>query len=253
LERADTQVRPYGGMQSPIGCVGADLCVCPDGVPMKYNRDIHHRRSIRLRGYDYSQAGAYFITICAQDRECLFGDISTEPGMRLNDSGRMVGRWYLELENKFHDIQCDDYICMPNHTHFIIVNAGADLRVCLDGGNDSNNGRTHRSAPTGYDKRFGGFKGSPLSAVVQWFKTMTTNEYIRGVRQRDWKPFPGRLWQRNYWEHIIRNQEELNQIREYIRNNPEQWECDQLYVGGTLSSNEIKEPAYLFPAKRWMV
>ena len=226
-------------MQYPIDCVGADLRVCPDGVPMKYNRDIHHRRSIRLRGYDYSQAGAYFVTICAQGRECLFGDISTELGMRLNDSGRMVRRWYLELENKFHDIQCDDFICMPNHAHFIIVNMGADLRACLDGDNKSSNGRTHRSAP--------------LSAVVQWLKTMTTNEYIRGVRQHDWKPFPGRLWQRNYWEHIIRNQEELNQIREYIRNNSEQWECDQLYVGGTLSSNEIKEPAYPFPGKRWMV
>ena len=125
----------------------------------------------------------------------------------------------------------------------------------FEGRTRRSDGRTHRSAPTG-DKRneiFGEHKGSPLSAVVQWFKTMTTNEYIRGVKQHGWKPFPDRLWQRNYWEHIIRNQQELNQIRGYIRNNPERWEYDQLYESGTPNFGEIKEPVCPYTAEPWMV
>ena len=86
------------------------------------------RRSIRLRGYDYSQAGAYFVTICTQHRTCLFGDIVAGE-MRLNEAGKMVARWYSELANKFPDIQCDKFVCMPNHIHFIVVNVGADLGV----------------------------------------------------------------------------------------------------------------------------
>ena len=69
--------------------------------------------------------------------------------------------------------------------------------------------------------------GSPLHRVIQWFKTMTTNEYIRGVKQYGWVPFPGRLWQRNYYEHIVRNENEMSRIREYIRNNPVQWATDK--------------------------
>ena len=92
------------------------------------------RRSIRLRGYDYSQTGSYFVSICTKDRKCLFGDIENQE-MALNDAGRMVDKWYVELENKFQDIRCDKYIIMPNHFHAIIQNigpVGADLCVCPD-------------------------------------------------------------------------------------------------------------------------
>ncbi len=107
---------------------------------------------------------------------------------------------------------------MPNHSHAIITNVGkdpvgADLRVCPDG---------HRHGHT-----TGEHTGSPLHQVIQWFKTMTTNEYIRGVKQYGWTPFPGRLWQRNYYEHIVRNEYEMSRIREYIRNNPAQWATDK--------------------------
>jgi hypothetical protein len=81
-----------------------------------------------LKGYDYSQAGAYFVTICNQSRECLFGEI-VDGDMRLKDAGGMVERWYSELEKKYPDIQCDEFVCMPNHVHFIAVNVGAYLRV----------------------------------------------------------------------------------------------------------------------------
>jgi REP element-mobilizing transposase RayT len=105
---------------------------------MKYNSKVHHRRSIRLKNYDYSQEGAYFITICTQNRECLFGEIHLDvgadlcvcPNMILNDAGKMIEKWYFELENKFLDFKCDESVIMPNHFHCIIQNVGADLRVC---------------------------------------------------------------------------------------------------------------------------
>ncbi len=101
------------------------------------NISIHKRKSIRLQGYDYSQAGAYFVTICTQNRACLFGGI-IDGKMALNDAGRMVEKWCFALENKFHDIRCDEFIVMPNHFHCIIINigppivstVGADLCVC---------------------------------------------------------------------------------------------------------------------------
>jgi len=91
------------------------------------------RRSIRLPGYDYSKSGAYFVNICTKDRKCLFGEIVNQE-MVLNDAGRMVKKWYSELENKFQDIRCNEYIIMPNHSHLIITNigkapVGADLRL----------------------------------------------------------------------------------------------------------------------------
>jgi len=179
-----------------------------------YNLDIHHRCSFRLKGYDYSQAGAYSVTICTQNRECLFGEI-VDKEMILNNPGRMVEKWYRELENKFADIVCDQCAIMPNHIYFVIqTGVGTDLRVRPD---------------TDTDEQTSGGEhiGSPLHTVIQWFKTMTTNEYIRGVKQNGWSTFPGKLWQRNYYEHIVRNENELNRIREYIMNNPLQWELDR--------------------------
>lgn len=175
------------------------------------------RKSIRLPGYDYSRTGAYFVSICTKDRKCLFGEIINQ-GMVLNDAGKMVDKWYAELENKFQDIRYGENIIMPNHCHAILTNTGkttvgADLCVCPDGNRD---GRTS-----------GEHTGSPLHKVIQWFKTMTTNEYIRSVKQHGWAPFPGKLWQRNYYEHVVRNEKELTRIREYIKNNPAQWDTDK--------------------------
>src|SRR5690606_12145179 len=95
----------------------------------KFNPNIHHRRSIRLKGYDYAQSGLYFISICCQDRACVYGDI-IDGQMIMNGAGKMIGRWYHELENKFPDIKCHEMVTMPNHFHCIIQNVGADLCVC---------------------------------------------------------------------------------------------------------------------------
>ena len=209
-----------------------------------------NRRSIRLPGYDYSQAGAYFVTICTKDRECLFGDIVNRE-MSLNDAGRMADKWYGELENKFTDIKCDKYIIMPNHFHAIIQNVGADpvgadLCVCPNGNRVGTTmgenvvgkrvaGENVAGENVAGENVAGEHIGSPLQEVIQWFKTMTTNEYMRGVKQHGWPPFPGKLWQRNYYEHIIRNENEMAPIREYIMNNPAQWATDRENPRGVTS------------------
>ena len=162
------------------------------------------RSSIRLKNYDYSQPGAYFVTICTQNRSCLFGEIN-EGELLLADPGRMIAMWWLELSSKFPTASLDSYVVMPNHIHGII---------CTDNEMDSITGQ-------------GAHAGAPLPTVIQWFKTMTTNAYIRGVKSGSFPPFEGKLWQRNYYEHVIRNERELKSIRLYISQNPAKWHLDR--------------------------
>jgi putative transposase len=221
------------------------------------------RKSIRLKDYDYSQAGGYYITIVAQGRECLFG-IIMEGEMVLNEAGRMVLKWWNELPNKFPSTTLDAFVIMPNHFHGVIfihetatgkhmgagehtgsslhgTIVGADLRVCpgdmekgAHAGAPLPNGTMNDELETGEHAGRGEHIGSPLrrpnaplSQIIQWFKTMTTNEYIRGVKQSGWPPFDGKLWQRNYYEHILRNQSDYERIANYIALNPAQWGEDE--------------------------
>ena len=215
----------------------------------KYNPNIHHRRSIRLKGYDYSQAGLYFITICCQDRACLFGKIIVGASLVdtqntvgqpqgigltiiLNDAGKMIETEWLSLPNRFKNIQLHEYIVMPNHFHGIlqiISNAvGVTLVVAQnepvaqnDNEMDNDKGRPQGHAPT-TDKTIGD--------MMDAFKSITTVEYIRGVKNMVWQPFNGKLWQRNFHEHIIRNEKSYQTISEYIINNPSQWNNDNFYL-----------------------
>ncbi len=181
---------------------------------MKYEGHKHHRRSLRLKGYDYSQSGGYFVAVVTLDRACLFGEI-VNGTIRLNESGQMVERWWFELKHKFPTIETDEFVVMPNHFHGVVVIAvGAGLRV------GPHPEGTHAALQ-------GTHVGVPLPAIVQWFKTMTTNEYMRGIKRSRWVPLRSRLWQRNYYEHIIRDEESLSRIREYILNNPAQWAFDR--------------------------
>lgn len=164
----------------------------------------HHRRSIRLKGYDYSQAGAYFVTICTHNRECLFGEISAGGEMQLNDAGAMVVRWWDELSSKFPTFDSDAFVVMPNHIYCIVVIMNDNVVGATLGGRPDD-GQPHRVAPT--DK-------PTLGNMMDWFKTMATNEYIRGVKQLGWKPSYKKVLQRNYYEHIIRHERELDAIRE---------------------------------------
>ncbi len=185
---------------------------------MKYEPNRYHRRSIRLKNYDYSQAGAYFVTICTQDRECLFGDI-VDGEMRLNDAGIMVRDAWHKIPKHFLHADIDEFVVMPSHFHGIIVIVGAPLGGAHSSGIPIDNvetGAGTRPAPT-----------LGLGCVVGEFKSITTHQYIDGVRQKDWPPFHGKLWQRNYYEHVVRNEKEMDRIRQYIIDNPTNWTEDE--------------------------
>jgi REP element-mobilizing transposase RayT len=189
-----------------------------------YNPEKHRRRSIRLREYDYSRRGAYFVTICTQNRECLFGNIQHNE-MVLNQAGEMAYKTCNNLSIKCPGIEIDEFIIMPNHVHGIIIIVGAPLVGALSvesrmDVNDRAGIRPNRRAGT---------RPAPTSLgdVVGIFKSISTHQYAINVNANNWPAFPGKLWQRNYYERIIRNDDELNRIREYISNNPLHWDNDE--------------------------
>jgi REP element-mobilizing transposase RayT len=185
---------------------------------MTHNQARHHRRSIRLKGYDYARSGAYFVTVCAQGRTCLFGEV-VNGVMRANNAGRMLEAVWDDLPVFYRGVDIDAFAVMPNHIHGIIVLVGAAPRgrpgIGADGRPDS--GQAQGPAPTGLS----------LGEVVRRFKTMTTKRYADGVENLGWPAFPGRLWQRNYYEHVIRDDESLDRIRRYIVDNPARWAVDR--------------------------
>ena len=153
-----------------------------------YSPEKHHRESIRLEGHDYASAGAYFVTICIQGRDCLLAD---PDDCRLNDAGRMVLKTWLEIPDYYSGVEIDVAAVMPNHFHGIIFLEGADL--------------------------------FSLGDVVQRFKSLTTKKYIDGVKNCNWTAFTDRLWQRNYYEKILRDDTEWTNTCHYILNNPTSW------------------------------
>jgi len=180
---------------------------------MIYDPLIHNRRSIRLKGYDYSRPGLYFITICCKDRACLFGDV-IDGIMILNNPGHMVNREWLKLPKRFKNIKLHEYIVMPNHFHGILEIVGADL-VNAPADENIDKGHPQGDAPT-------------VGDMIGAFQSIVTVKYIRGVKSFGWEPFNGKLWQRNYYEHIIRNRQSYWRISNYIKNNPANWEKDKL-------------------------
>jgi len=150
---------------------------------MNYNRKKHHRRSIRLKGYDYSKEGLYFITICAQDRKCVFGKI-VDGKMYLNPAGKMIDEKWLELVKRFPNVILHDYVIMPNHFHAI-------LEI------DTSSGKT-------------------IGDMMKAFKSITTVKYIDGVKKKNWPRFKGKLWQRSFWERIIKTERAYQNISNYI-------------------------------------
>jgi REP element-mobilizing transposase RayT len=204
---------------------------------MPYDSFKHHRRSIRLRGYDYAQAGAYFFTICEVNRECIFGDI-VGGEMRPNQFGEIVLKWWNELPNYYPPVQLDEFAVMPNHLHGIIViaNVGAgsprlnndssrpdndsprpnndSSRLNIGASRDEGQPDKGRGDPAPTEKR-------TLGQLVGYFKFQITKE-INQIRDGGY----ANLFQRDYYEHIIRNEREWNVIAEYIRNNPANWPAD---------------------------
>ncbi|QMW02895.1 transposase [Spirosoma foliorum] len=202
-----------------------------------YNPAIHHRRSIRLKGYDYSQAGLYFITICCQDRACLLGEIKNGE-LQLNDAGKMVEAQWLVLPTRFTHIDLHEFVVMPNHFHGIlqITDVGAPLVVAQkheEGNAEDMEGQPQGIAPTIAPTIASASTPTPerktVGDMMDAFKSITTVEYIRGVKGMGWMPFNGKVWQRNYYEHIIRNEEAYQNISGYIRDNPSRWDNDKFY------------------------
>lgn len=204
------------------------------GLPQQKlsEQKLPQRRSIRLKGYDYAQEGLYFITICCQDRAYLFGKILNGE-MILNDAGKMVVYEWLKLTERFENIQLHEYVVMPNHFHAIFQIVGAPLVVDPD--QKKSGGQPQGIAPTEIDFRDGQPQGiaptgiaPTVGDIIGAFKSIVTVEYIRGIKSLNWKPFNKRLWQRNYWEHIIRTERAYQTISNYIINNPRKWESDKL-------------------------
>jgi len=233
---------------------------CPDGLPalwpdrgrntdcgedgVKYDPRMHHRRSIRLRDYDYSQAGGYFITICTHERQCLFGEI-TDGKMVMNQFGDLADQLWVDLDNRFPNIELNEYVIMPNHMHGII-NIHGDNSIVEAGFTHAPIAQTYgfTPAPIAHTNGFAPAQTDQINRttvgatarvaptvgdIVGAYKSRVANEYLRIYKSK--KIYMGKLWQRNYYEHIIRSETELNRIRQYIINNPLNWQTDENFTG----------------------
>ena len=173
---------------------------------MKYNPDLHHRKSIRLKNYDYSQNGVYFITICTKNRRCLFGTIDNNE-MALNTLGIIVRDEWIKSFQIRKELEMDEYVIMPNHFHGIVS-------------------ISYRNSSFSFSQSMKnkGLKYHSISSLVAGFKSSVTSKINKIQKQSSES-----IWQRNYHEHVIRNEEALQKIREYTRNNPLTWQNDSLF------------------------
>jgi len=194
------------------------LCYAPMKPIFQYNR-----KSIRLKEYDYSQAGEYFITICTYNHECTLGEI-VDGEIKLNEIGRILEEEWLRTAIIRSNILIDSYVIMPNHIHGIII-LNEDITVGANCHsprnkiqNDLINNRAYIDTPL--QNSFHS-PSKTIGAIVRGFKSITTKR-INKIRNTVGNP----VWQRNYYEHIIRNDKELNNIRDYIANNIIQWSFD---------------------------
>jgi putative transposase len=183
----------------------------------------HHRRSIRLQGYDYSQEGAYYVTIVTQGRECLFGEIF-EGKMRLNEYGEIVEKWWNEIPIHFSNVELGVFIIMPNHVHGIIfITTERRGEVVSPHDNPNNNIQDTYVAGT-YNQ--GGetppLRKPTLGQIVAYFKYQSTKEMNRIETDNAITKF----WQRNYYEHVIHNEKDLQNKTDYIQANPSLWDED---------------------------
>lgn len=204
-------------------------------------------KQYRRTGWDYSNSGYYFITICTKDRVNYFRNINRIPHVGtdlcvcsspekcvcssnssklsnnnidiigdLNPAGHMVEKWWNEIPRKNKSIEIDKYIVMPNHFHGILIIKNNSIYT---------EEQTHRSVPTIEQNIFGNV--GLLGQIIRWFKTMTTNEYITNIKQNNWPKFHKQLWQSRFHDRIIRSEKEYWAKRIYIENNPTNWGKDK--------------------------
>ncbi len=213
----------------------------PQAEPLRWDEHITHirrmvymsrgkyrrRNSLRLQGWDYRNAGAYFVTICTHQRQPTFGKVVNRR-MRLNSWGQIVVAQLIEMEKKRDHVVLDEFICMPNHLHAIIwIMLQDKTGGQLAGPSMVNDQMAQQAEPLPVETDFPNVKPGSLGAIVRGFKSAVTNE-INGLRGEKHPP----IWQRGYHDRIIRNERELNAIREYIRNNPANWQTDHEWDEG---------------------
>ena len=178
---------------------------------MQSKSNFPQRRATRLRGYDYSQPGTYFVTTCVEYHQCLFGDI-IDGNMHLNGLGEIVVECWNLIPQHYPSVRIGDYVIMPNHIHGIIA------------WDNPNIGARSTHPKNGTEKRKGNTPSPSLGKIVAYFKYQSTKH----INQHH-NTSGNRIWQRNYHDHIIRNDKDLQRLREYIQNNPMKWELDQLH------------------------
>ncbi len=192
------------------------------GHGMKFNPDIHQRRSIRLKCCDYTNAGAYFVTICTCGKEHLFGNI-TNREMRLNEFGGIVGKEWRQTGYIRKSLELDEFIVMPNHFHGIIIlnepvaPRSVNKRQVAHETKNPKDRAIHRIAPTT-------LQANSIGSIIGQFKSIVKKN-INRIRNTPALP----VWQRNYYERVIRNEYELQRIREYIIFNPLKWDEDEYH------------------------
>jgi REP element-mobilizing transposase RayT len=196
------------------------------GDKPKYNPQIHRRRSIRLPGYDYTQNGAYFITICTKNKKHLFGEIVTDdsdcPKVVLNAMGKIAERCWLKIPDHFTNIIIDEFVIMPNHVHGIIIINGNDCR-----------GTACRAPTTGTIEHFGRPATGSIPTIIRSYKSAVTR-CINRIKHTSGNT----IWQRNYYEHVIRNDDDLYDTRKYTRENSQKWDMDEYNPAGRRTSRE---------------
>ena len=174
-----------------------------------FNPKYHHRRSIRLKEYDYSEPNWYYVTICSYDKKNIFGKIQRSK-MILNKFGKIVEEEWLKIKEIRKNIDLDYYVIMPNHFHGIIIIESRDTACCV---------------PTDEYRTFRKMQPGSLGAIIRSFKSAVTKR-INEIRNNPGSP----VWQRNYYEHILRNEMDLYFTRRYIELNPFKWELDEYYM-----------------------
>jgi REP element-mobilizing transposase RayT len=189
----------------------------------RFDPQKHHRRSIRLKGYDYSQEGAYYVTIVTQGRVCLFGEI-IDGEMHLNAYGEIIQKWWYEIPIHFPNVELGAFVIMPNHVHGIIFIIAERRGEVLSPRDDPN--RNIQDAYVDGTNKSGGvtppLRKPTLGQIIAYFKYQSTK--MMNLIETD-KAIT-RFWQRNFYEHIIRNEQDLQNKTDYINANPSLWDED---------------------------
>ena len=184
---------------------------------------VHNRHTIRLPGYDYAQAGGYFVTIVTQGRECALGTVE-DGNVILSNPGHAVAATWNQIPQHFSNVVLDEFVIMPNHVHGIImiVDGSRGTPSVLYGGGRGRSTLGEVSTSTSPDLPLRANQGRGLPEIIRAFKSFSARR-INGMQNTPGQPF----WQRNYYEHVIRSEAELQKIRQYIHNNPLKWEFDE--------------------------